>query len=100
VRRSKYLGLKNENWTCIHVGITSVTGAKYKTRGHRHYYYIFTRPTSDGKTIKQVRLNAREATKVYRGLITVEEIEKARRLSKTKQKKFTTMTNYHFIDRD
>lgn len=95
MRRSKYLGKKFENWTCTHVGIASVQPAKNKFRGHRNYYYIFERPTSDGKAFKMLRLNGSAASKVYKGLLSIEDIVKIRK----KNQKFTQKISYNFIDR-
>lgn len=102
MRKSKYENFKSGNWTCTHVGVATVNGAFYKgTRertlypGHRTYYYIFERRTSDGKADKLVRLNCKEAAAVYRGDITVEEIAKTRQIQSVN--KFTKKVSYHFI---
>ena len=102
MRKSKYLNFKSGNWTCTHVGVASVVPAFYKgtkTRtkgcGHKNYYYIFERRTSDGLADKLVRLNGSEAAKVYRGEIAVEQIAEARRARK--ERKFTQKVSYHFI---
>ena len=103
MRTSKYLNFKSGNWTCTHVGVAVVSGAFYRgTRertlypGHRTYYYIFERPTSDAKADKLIRLNCNEAAKVYRGKITVEEIAKARQAKS--EGKFTKKVSYHFYN--
>lgn len=82
MKTSKYLGLKSGNWTCTHVGVAAITPAfkkvearrvRCKSAGHRQYYYIFERPTSDGKAIKMIRLSAQQANLVLNGFKTVEE---------------------------
>lgn len=67
-KKSKYLGKKFGNWTCVHIGI-NVASSKYRGM---NYYYVFERITSDGKCNKQVRLNSSQASKVYKGSKTVE----------------------------
>ena len=101
MRKSKYLNFKSGNWTCTHVGVASVVPAFYKGTkkrtvgvGHKNYYYIFERPTSDGKADKLIRLNGTQAAAVYRGKITVEQIAEARQ-SKSEER-FTKKVSYHF----
>ena len=101
MRKSKYLNFKSGNWTCTHVGVARTQPKFYKgTRkvsarpGHQTYYYIFERPTSDGKADKLVRLSAKQAAAVYRGEISVEEISKARQA--VSESKFTKKVSYHF----
>ena len=94
-RKSKYLGNLFGNWKCTHVGIANVQGKKAKWAGHRNYYYIFERVTSDKVCEKMVRLNSSEAAKVYQGLTTVEDIAQKR----GKTGKFARKISYHFIDR-
>jgi len=80
MRKTKYLGKTfDNNWTCVHVGVATVASAFYKGTkertkrpGHRSYYYLFVRTTSDGKFDKMVRLNFAQAARVYRGEETVE----------------------------
>lgn len=79
MKKTKYLNQTFGNWTCTHVGVSSVTRAYYKgtkvrtkTPGHRNYYYLFVRTTSDGKFDKMIRLNGSQASKVYKGEKTVE----------------------------
>jgi hypothetical protein len=82
MRKTKYLNQTfDNNWTCVHVGVASVCGAFYegtrkrtKRPGHRNYYYLFVRKTSDGKFDKMVRLNGAQAAKVYKGAQTVEQV--------------------------
>lgn len=71
---SKYLGKTFDNWTCTYVGIANIQGAKKKRPGHRNYYYVFERRTSDNLADKIIKLNSAEASKVWKRLISVEEL--------------------------
>lgn len=99
-RTSKYLFKTFGNWTCTHVGISRVQPKKTRKGkvsnqpGRQTYYYIFERPTSDGKAEKLVRLNAGQAAKVYRGLLTVEEVAEARQEKGVNT--FKDKVSYHF----
>mgnify|MGYP003316344157 CR=1 FL=1 len=108
MKTSKFLGLKSGDWTCTHVGLASITSAfsqrrkvngkpiRNKTSGHRNYYYIFERLTSDNKAMKMVRLSAAQASKVWKGLQTVEyfsELKEAQRSQDFKKK-----VSYSFCD--
>ena len=84
MRKSKYLGMKSDNWTCTDISVDRVQSAYLKKKvegkrvrskrpGHQTYTYTFERLTSDG-AIKMVNLNARQALQVLRGETTVEEI--------------------------
>ncbi len=100
-RTSKYLNKTFGNWTCTHVGIARVQPKKTKRGkvsnqpGRQTYYYIFERPTSDGKAEKLVRLSAGQAAKVYRGLLSVEEVADTRQEKGTGT--FKEKVSYHFI---
>ena len=100
-RTSKYLNKTFGNWTCTHVGIARVQPKKTKRGkvsnqpGRQTYYYIFERPTSDGKAEKLVRLSAGQAAKVYRGLLSVEEVADTRQEKGTGTLK--EKVSYHFI---
>jgi hypothetical protein len=108
MRKSKYLGLVSGEWECTHVGVDCVQPAFIKKRdeygnrvrskypGHQVYYYIFERPTSDGKAMKMVRLNATQARRVLVGKATVEELaeQKARERAVT----FKNKVSYSFCD--
>lgn len=85
MKKSKYLGTHSGAWECTHVGVADVQPAfcrhkvdadgkkaRTKSRGSMQYYYIYERPTSDGKAMKMVRLNASQALKVRKGEATVE----------------------------
>lgn len=103
MRKSKYLNKTFGNWTCTHVGVARtqpvyLEGTRKASRRphHQTYYYIFERPTSDGKADKLVRLSAGQAAKVYRGLLTVEEV------ADTRQERgadaFKEKVSYHFYN--
>lgn len=102
MRKSKYLNKTFGNWTCTHVGVArkqpvflAGTRKTSKRPHHQTYYYIFERPTSDGKADKLVRLSAGQAAMVYRGLLSVEEV------ADTRQERgvdtFKDKVSYHFI---
>ena len=103
MKHSKYLNFKSGNWTCTHVGVSYVLSKNYKGTkektlrpGHQTYYYIFERRTSDGLADKLVRLSSKEAARVYRGEISVEQIAVARQA--VSEKKFTKKVSYHFLN--
>ena len=91
MKKSKYLGMTNGDWTCTHVGVARVQPAfkqkraedgkrvRSKNAGHRTYYYIFERLTSDKKAMKMIRLNAQQVRRVLDGFITVESVADAKR---------------------
>jgi len=100
-RTSKYLNKTFDNgWVCTYVGISRVQAKKTRNRsvskqpGRQTYYYIFERPTSDGKADKLIRLNAQQAARVYRGELSVESISKARQA--VSENKFIRKVSYHF----
>lgn len=108
MKKSKYLNKTFGNWECTHVGVARVqpvytntvamNGRKYKSRrpGHQTYYYVFERLTSDSKAMKMIRLTAAQASKVWKGLQTVEyfaELKEAKRSQKFKEK-----VSYSFCD--
>lgn len=101
MRKSKYLNKTFGNWTCTHVGVARkqpvfLVGTKKlsKRPHHQTYYYIFERETSDGLAEKLVRLNSKQAARVYRGELSVEEV------ADTRQEKgvgtFKDKVSYHF----
>lgn len=108
MRTSKYLGLKSGNWTCSFVGIDRVQPAfthnkdaygrkmRSKSPGSKRYYYIFERPTSDGKALKMIRLNASQAQKVLEGWFTVEELAQKKELYRPGS--IVKKVSYSFID--
>jgi len=98
MRKSKYVGKQFGNWTCTAIGIANVQGKRAKWAGHLSYYYIMERMTSDNKAEKMIRLNCSEASKVYQGLITVEEILDKREAKNSRE--FTRKVSYHFVDKE
>ena len=108
MKKSKYLGMKNGDWTCTHVGIARVQPAFKKKRdyygnrvrsknpGHQTYYYIFERLTSDGLAEKMVRLNASQIRRVADGWTTVESVSELKK--RAASRKFTQKVSYSFCD--
>ena len=108
MRKSKYLGLINGDWKCTHVGVDHVQPAFTKKRGldgkrvrsknpgHQLYYYIFERMTSDEKAMKMIRLNAAQASRVWTGKSTVEEIAIMKERLRTQV--FKNKISYSFCD--
>lgn len=106
MRKSKYLGLKSGDWECTHVGVARVQPvicdykkvggkrARAKYPGHRNYYYIFERPTSDGKAMKMVRLNSAQARMVLCNWSTVEAIAQKKQAERSRA--FTEKVSYSF----
>ncbi len=91
-RTSKYVGNTYEGWTVTHIGVATVQGAGAKYAYHRGYYYLLERPTSDGKFVKQVRLNASYMAKLANGNLDIEKIADKR----AHNKKATQKTTYTF----
>ena len=108
MRKSKYLGLVSGDWECTHVGVDRVQPAFIKKRdyygnrqrskrpGHQLYYYIFERLTSDEKAMKMIRLNAAQASRVWNGKSTVEEIAIMKERMRTQA--FKNKVSYSFCD--
>lgn len=108
MKTSKFLGLKSGDWTCTHVGLASITSAfsqrrkvngkpiRNKTSGHRNYYYIFERLTSDKKAMKMIRLNAAQARQVLKNWFTVEDFAKKKEALRSQE--FTRKVSYSFCD--
>ena len=107
MRKSKYLGKTFDDWQCTWVGVARVqptlthfklNGKKVRSKrpGHQTYYYIFERLTSDNKAMKMIRLNASQASKVLKGLRSVEYFadQKAELRSDT----FKDKVSYSFCD--
>ena len=103
--RSKYKGFKSGDYCCTYVGLASVTGAYNQKRvngkrvrsvsaGHRHYYYIFEKVTSDNLARKMVRLSANQMLLVANGVKTVDDYVKLK--SKTFLPTFTNKISYSF----
>lgn len=116
MRKSKYLGMTNGDWTCTYVGVSRVQPAFKKKRdedgkrvrsknaGHQTYYYIFERLTSDSKAMKMIRLNARQVRQVLDGCITVESVANAKKemyadeRTRHRAQKFVNKISYSFCD--
>jgi hypothetical protein len=105
--RSGFYGMKSGDWKCTHVGVASITGAykqkkvngkavRNKTPGHRNYYYIFERLTSDQKAMKMIRLTAQQVRKVRDGWFTVEEL--ADKKAAKRSQVFKEKVSYSFCD--
>lgn len=91
-RTSKFVGNTYLGWTVVHMGVATVQGAGAKAPYHRGYYYLVERPTSDGKCVKQVRLNASYMKQLYLGTFDIEAYADKH----AKNKKATNKTNYSF----
>ncbi len=108
MRKSKYLGMTDGDWTCTHVGVAGVQPAFTKKRdeagkrvrtkspGHQNYYYIFERLTSDKKAMKMIRLGFWQVKKVYSGERTVEDF--ATKKERKRSQSFTKKVSYSFCD--
>lgn len=108
MRKSKYIGLKSGDWKCTGIEIArvqpaytkkrSATGKRIRSRnpGRQTYGYVFERLTHDGKAMKIITLNAAQASKVYKGLKTVEAFS----LEKEAKRSLITKENicYSFCD--
>ena len=103
--KSKYLNFKSGEYLCTHVGIASVTGAYNQNKvngkrvrstsaGHRHYYYIFEKLTSDKLAKKMIRLSASQMLLVAKGFKTVDDYVKLK--SKTLVPNFVNKISYSF----
>lgn len=109
MRTSKYIGFQSGAWVCTEVAVARVQPVfrakrnklgnriRNKYPGHQTYNYIFERYTSDGKAIKIVSLNAKQAYQVYCGKLTVEEIADKRHTQKATS--FKDRVSYSFCDR-
>ena len=103
--KSKYKGFQSGEYVCTYIGLASVTGAFRKKKvdgkrvratstGHRHYYYIFEKVTSDNKAKKMVRLNANQMLLVANGVKTVNDYVKLK--TETLVPSFTNKIGYSF----
>ena len=97
MRKSKYVGKKFGNWTCVEMGLAHVCGKRTKVPGARNHYYVFERRTSDGKADKIIRLNSTEAARVYRGEVTVESLADMRQTRR--QTSAASKVTYYFDDK-
>lgn len=103
--KSKYKGFQSGEYCCTYVGLASVTGVynqkriegkrvKSTSAGHRHYYYIFEKVTSDKLARKMIRLNANQMLLVAKGIKTVDDYVKLK--SKSFLPTFTNKISYSF----
>ena len=93
MKRSKFVGTKSGDYTCIGIDVADVQprycrrkltpdGKKAKTKSYhsQQYKYQYAKFTSDGNAIKHITLRADQARKVFKGLATVAEyVEKMER---------------------
>ena len=108
MRKSKFVGMQSGTWTCVGSGVAFVQSAfkqkkdengkrvRSKSPGHRQYYYIFDRITSDKKAMKSIVLSAAQTRQVYTSKRTVEyfaEKKEAKRSLAIKDR-----INYCFCD--
>ena len=103
MRKSKYLGMKSGEWACTYFSVSRVqpkfkqgTKVYSKRPGHQTYYYIFERLTSDKKAMKMIRLNAAQASMVWKGLKTVEYFSELKEAKRSQD--FTRKVSYSFCD--
>lgn len=108
MKKTKYLGMKNGDWECTYVGVAKIQPAFTKNRdeagrkirskraGHRNYYYIFERLTSDAKAMKMVRLGYWQAKQVLKGERTVEYF--AEKKANKRSQSFENKVSYCFCD--
>lgn len=108
MKKSKYLGMTNGDWTCTFVGVERVQPAfkekrdtfgrrvRNKYPGHQTYYYIFERLTSDAKAMKMIRLNARQVRQVLDQKHTVEDFAQKKELERSQS--FKQKVSYSFCD--
>ncbi len=107
-KNSKYLNKIFGDWKCTHVGVANIQPAftekrdeagkkiRSKRAGHRSYYYIFERLTSDQKAMKMIRLGYWQAKKVLRGECTVEDF--AQKKERKRSQVFKEKVSYSFCD--
>lgn len=109
MKKSKYFGMKSGDWSCTHVGVARVQPAYHErgrdvngrklrsvSAGHRQYYYIFERLTSDAKAMKMIRLSAMQANQVLNGKRTVEDF--AQKKERKRSQVFQEKVSYSFCD--
>lgn len=61
----------DNNWVCTRCNLAA--NYSHSTR-HNRYWYAFERATGDGKFDKWIRVEAHDATKIYNGTLTVEQV--------------------------
>lgn len=71
-KTSKFVGKEFDNgWVCTGINVATRYG---QTKRHTSYWYAFERRTSDGKCDKWIRVEASAATKIYKGVLKVEDV--------------------------
>lgn len=89
-KTSKYVGKEFAGgWVCTGINVAK-TSLSHKNGGPS-YWYAFERVTGDGKFRKWVRVADYDAAKIWKGLLTVDELE-------DKKKQGIYKANYRFID--
>lgn len=108
MKKSKYLNLQSGDWKCTYAGVDRVQpvytqkrdagGKKIRSKraGHRSYYYIFERLTSDAKAMKMIRLGSWQVSKVFSGERTVEDF--ATKKERKRSQQFKEKISYSFCD--
>ena len=91
-RTSKYVNKTFSGWTVKAIGIARIQPKNAKYAYHQSYYYLLERTTSDGKCIKQIRLNANYMCNFAKGLFDIESYADKHAHSKVATRK----TNYSF----
>lgn len=92
-RTSKYVGKNFNGWDVVAIGVATVQPKKAKAPYHQGYYYLVERVTSDGKCVKQVRLNSTYMCQLARGTFDIEAYADKH----AKSRKATAKTNYAFL---
>ena len=93
MRTSKYVGKNFMGWDVVAIGVATVQPKRAKAPYHQDYYYLLERVTSDGRCVKQVRLNSSYMCQLARGTFDIEAYAD-RHAHSTKA---TAKTNYAFI---
>ncbi len=92
MRKSKFVGKTfDNNWKCTGCNLAANYGHGTK---HNKYWYAFQRETSDGKFDKWIRVESSNATLIWKGELSVEDLCKQR---ETRQDtKHGHSVNYNF----
>jgi hypothetical protein len=107
-KNSNYVGMRIGDWICTYYGVARVQSVytskkdeagksvKSKRPGHRAYYYIFERLTSDKKAMKMIRLTAAQVKKVKEGQLNLDVL--ADKKAAKRSPKFIHKVSYSFCD--
>lgn len=91
--KSKFVGKEfDNNWICTGINVASTTSTH--KNGGPNYWYAFERKTTDGKFDKWIRVSATQATKIWKGELTVEEVNNLQK----KHNSGVYKINYQFSD--